>query len=596
MATYQAPLRDVRFCVEELLDYPGHYARLGGAAAELSAMEVAAICEEVARFAQHALAPLNVSADTEGASCEAGRVTSPRGFAAAYRQYVEGGWPRLGNAAEHGGHEAPYSLKLAVSEFMQAANQAWCMYALLNDGAIKTLSRFAAPEQIAAFVPKLVSGEWLSTMCLTEPQCGSDLSLVRCRAEATAHGTYRITGTKIFISSGEQDFTDNIVHLVLARLPDAPAGTRGISLFVVPKRRIERQGEAGALNAIRCLSIEHKMGLRASATCVMAFDGAEGWLVGEPNRGLSAMFVFINKSRLGTAQQAHAQAEASFQVAHAYAQERLAGRAPGGPLQPDTPADPLLAQPDIRRMLYTQQSIAAGGRALVLYCAQWADLADGGDEATRMRAERRLALLTPIAKGVVSEWGTEAADLGIQVLGGHGYMKEWAQEQRLRDVRITRIYEGTTAIQAMDLLDRKILGPYRADLQQLTQEILDSIDTGAASSMGDALRSAVALWRAVTERLEQSRHDPGLIPAIAVDYLMLAGYVLVGWMWLRSARVAQEKLAGSALDADFYRGKLRTARFYFEKLLPRISLHAALIDAGGDCLREAPSNPAAGGS
>jgi alkylation response protein AidB-like acyl-CoA dehydrogenase len=589
MTAYHPPLRDLRFWFDELLDYPAHYATLP-LAADLGRDDVAFIIEQVAKFAQDVLAPLYVEGDSEGAHYENGRVRSPAGFAEAYRRYVDGGWPRLGNPPEYGGQAAPYSLKLAVSEFMQSANHAWCMYALLNDGAIKTLTSYATPALIDAFVPKLVSGEWMSTMCLTEPQCGSDLNLVRCKAEPVAGGGYRLTGTKIFISSGEQDFSENIVHLVLARLPDAPPGTRGISLFAVPKRLLRDDGSAGEANAVRCLSIEQKMGLKASATCVLSFDGATGWLVGEPNRGLNAMFVYINKSRLGTAQQGQAHAEGAYQTCLAYARERRAGRAPAGASGGD--ADPLLAHPDIRRMLLTQKAIAEGGRALVLYCAQWVDRADSDDAPLRSRAERYLALLTPIAKGAVSEWGSEAADLGIQILGGHGYMKEWGIEQRVRDVRITRIYEGTTGIQALDLLGRKILGPQRETLQEFTQTMLDFCDRAPSSGplrpMLAQLREAVRRWRAVTDRIEQRMSDVNLVPAVAFDYLMFAGYVSVAWLWASAAEVAQRRLADATQERAFFEAKIQTAQFWFDRMLPRIAVHEAAIEAGSASLVSMP--------
>jgi alkylation response protein AidB-like acyl-CoA dehydrogenase len=568
MHSYKAPLRDLRFLMDEVLDFPAHYAALPSGP-QFGSEEVDAVLQAVAKFAEDVLAPLNVPGDGEGAHFEAGNVRAPRGFADAYRQYVDAGWPRLGNPAEHGGETAPYSLKLVVSEFMQAANQSWCMYALLNDGAIKTLMSFADRALIERFVPKLVSGEWLATMCLTEPQCGSDLNLVRCRAEPRGDGSYAITGTKIFISSGEQDFSENIVHLVLARLPAAAAGTRGISLFVVPKRLHDSQ-----LNSVRCLSIEHKMGLKASATCVMAFEGAQGWLVGEPGRGLNAMFVFINKSRLGTAQQAHAQAEAVFQSALAYAHERRAGRSPDGrgPVA-------LVAHPDIRRMLLTQKAIAEGGRALVLYCAKWADRGD----------EPRLAFLTPIAKGVLSEWASEAADLGIQILGGHGYMKEWGIEQRVRDVRITRIYEGTTGIQAMDLLGRKLPGPGRAELIEFTNEIVECCKRAATvpvlQAMSTSLMSGVRLWLDVSSFAEErSQSDPDFVGAVAVDYLLLSGYVSVGYMLVMSADAAHSRLERTTGDQSFYRAKLHTVQFYFDKLLPRIYAHAQGVHSGSASL------------
>ncbi len=583
MHSYKAPIRDVRFCMQEVLGFSSHYASLP-AGAGVSTDDVDSILQAVAQFSEEVLAPLNRSGDQEGAHFENGNVRSPRGFADAYKQYVDGGWPRLANPKEQGGEAAPYSLKLAMSEFMQAANHAWCMYALLNDGAIKTLMSFADAALIERFVPKLVSGEWMGTMCLTEPHCGSDLSLVRTRAEPRGDGSYSITGTKIFISSGEQDFSDNIVHLVLAKLPDAAPGTRGISLFVVPK--IDERA-----NAVRCLSIEHKMGLKASATCVMAFEGARGWLVGEAGRGLNAMFVFINKSRLGTAQQAQAHAEGAFQSSLAYARERLAGRSADAPSSAGPSA--LIVHPDIRRMLLTQKAIAEGGRALVLYCAKWVDLADAGSAAQRALAEQRLAVLTPIAKGALSEWATEATDLGIQILGGHGYMQEWGIEQRVRDVRITRIYEGTTGIQGMDLLGRKLLGPLRQGLTDFTDEILafcrQPDSAPELSAITATLAEAVKLWLEMTDfAAEASQSDAAFVGATAVDYLHLAGYVSVGYMFAMSARAARSRLDAGTSEEAFYRAKIQTARFYFDKLLPRIHAHALSMRSGSQSLTGMP--------
>jgi alkylation response protein AidB-like acyl-CoA dehydrogenase len=586
MHGYKAPVRDVRFCVHEVFDFASHYRPLPSGA-EFGREEIDAVVQAIATFAEDVLAPLNQSGDEEGAHFASGQVRSPRGFADAYRQYVEAGWPRLGNSTEYGGEAAPYSLKLCVSEFMQAANQSWCMYALLNDGAIKTLLGFADAQLLQRFVPKLVSGEWLGTMCLTEPHCGSDLSQVRCRAEARADGSYAVTGTKIFISSGEQDFSENIVHLVLARLPDAAPGTRGISLFAVPKRVPNAEGALETANSVRCLSIENKMGLKGSATCVMAFEAAQGWLVGEPGRGLNAMFVFINKSRLGTAQQAQAQAEASFQTSLAYAQQRFAGRSLTATNADASPAA-LIVHPDIRRMLLVQKTIAEGGRALVLYCAKWADLADGSDRETCARAEQRLALLTPIAKGVLSEWASEATDLGIQILGGHGYMKEWGLEQRVRDVRITRIYEGTTGIQGMDLLGRKLSGPLRGELATFTAEILELAERlrsePSLRGCGEGLGGSVQLWREITEFIDKSPGDAAMVGSSAVDYLMLAGHVCVAYVLAMSATVAVERLNANAAQPAFYRAKIQTAQFYFDKVLPRIHAHALSIRNGSASL------------
>ncbi|WP_210399130.1 acyl-CoA dehydrogenase C-terminal domain-containing protein [Steroidobacter denitrificans] len=573
--------------MQEVLGFASHYASLP-AGADVSPTDVDVILKAAGKFAEEVLAPLNHSGDEEGAHFEYGKVRSPQGFVDAYKQYVDGGWPRLANPEEQGGETAPYSLKLAMSEFMQAANHSWCMYALLNDGAIKTLMSFADAKLIEHFVPKLVSGEWLGTMCLTEPHCGSDLSQIRTRAEPRDDGSYAVIGTKIFISSGEQDFSDNIVHLVLARLPDAVPGTRGISLFVVPK--MDDRSASGNANSLRCLSIERKMGLRASATCVMTFEGARGWLVGEPGRGLNAMFAFINNSRLGTAQQAQAHAEGAFQSALAYARERLAGRSPlasasGGP-------SALITHPDIRRMLLTQKAIAEGGRALVLYCAKWVDLADSGGAEQRASAAERLAVLTPIAKGALSEWAGEATDLGIQILGGHGYMKEWGLEQRVRDVRITRIYEGTTGVQGMDLLGRKLLGPLRHGLTDLSDEILTfcrQVTAAELKVMIARLTEAVKTWLALTDlAAERSAADPAFAGSVAVDYLLLAGYVSVGYMFILSAQVASSKLADGATEEAFYRAKIQTAQFYFDKLLPRIHAHASSIANGSESLTGMP--------
>jgi alkylation response protein AidB-like acyl-CoA dehydrogenase len=586
--TYRAPLRDVLFSLMELHDYPAHYRSLGQGD-NVTARDIESIVTEVGKFAERVLAPMCVSADSEGAHWDAGMVTAPAGFKEAYRQYVDAGWPRLGHAEVYGGTALPYSLKLVVTEFLQTANQAWCNYAALNDGAIKTLLSFAKQELIDAFVPKLVSGEWTGTMCLTEPQCGSDLNLVRTRAESSPDGNYRICGTKIFISSGEQDLADNIVHLVLARLPNAPAGTRGISLFVVPKFRLNADGSPGTPNRVWCDSIEDKMGLKGSATCSMVFDRAEGALVGEPNRGLNCMFVYINRSRLGVSQQAQGHVEGAYQASLAYARERLQGRAPGTATAPDQPAHPLISHPDIRRMLLVQKAIAEGGRALVHLCGKWLDLCDCADLPRRMQAESMLALLTPIAKGFLSELASEATDLGIQILGGHGYTKGWGIEQRVRDVRVTRIYEGTTGIQGMDLLSRKMLGGQRASLQTFSQEILDFCDRNATepcvANLLPRLRAATHNWREITDEIAQRSHgDAQLVGAVAVDYLMLAGYVTLGYVWATTASTAGAKLATGAADPIFYSAKLQTSRFYFDKLLPRALAHAESIRTGSASL------------
>jgi alkylation response protein AidB-like acyl-CoA dehydrogenase len=587
VSNYKAPLRDTLFSLEDVNEFAAHYASLSEGE-RFDFADLRLLLPELGRFASEILAPLNSQGDTEGARCVNGQVTSPKGFVGAYQQYVDGGWPTLAQAEEYGGMPLPYSAKIAASEFLQTANQSWCMYTALNDGAIKCLSLFGSPELVTRFVPKLVSGEYLGTMCLTEPQCGSDLNLLKSKAEPTDSGSYRISGTKIFISSGDHDFTDNIVHLVLARLPDAPEGTRGISLFAVPKRLLREDGSLGDSNNVSCVSVEHKMGLKGSATCVMAFDGAEGWLIGEPNRGLQNMFVFINKSRLSVGQQAQGQIEASYQTALEYAHERIAGRAPKGVFNPDMPADALIHQPDIRRMLMSQKAVSEGGRALIHWCAKCVDLVDFGSAEQAAQAERLLGLLIPITKGCLSELATEMTDYGVQVLGGHGYVSEWGLEQRVRDVRVTRIYEGTTGIQGMDLLARKILGRDRSVFEQLTQEMVDACQLPGGDqtkALATKLEVAVLEWRAIVEWLAgEAGKNPELLPAVAVDFLMLSGYVTLGYMWLKSARAAEARLTEGVSEDDFYLAKLETAKFYFAKLLPRTAAHCALIEEGAESL------------
>ncbi|WP_269620433.1 acyl-CoA dehydrogenase C-terminal domain-containing protein [Zhongshania sp. BJYM1] len=584
MSNYTAPIRDVFFSMEEVNDFVAHYQYLLSDT-DYDFDDVKAALPEIGRFASDILAPLNSIGDAEGVRCERGEVRSPSGFSEAYRQYVEGGWPTLAQSEEFGGMPLPFSAKIAAGEFLQSANQSWCMYTALNDGAIKCLVNFATPNLITRYVPKLVSGEWLATMCLTEAQCGSDLNLLTSKAEPTASGSYRISGTKIFISSGEHDFTDNIVHLVLARLPDAPAGTRGISLFLVPKRLVNEDSSLGELNNVSCLSTEHKMGLKGSATCVMAFDGAEGWLVGAPNRGLQNMFVFINKSRLGVGQQAQGQIEAAFQTSLIYSHERRAGRAPGGAVSPESGADALIHQPDICRMLMSQKAIAEGGRALIHWCAKYVDISDLGNAAEQGEAEQLLGLLIPITKGCLSELASEMTDYGVQILGGHGYVTEWGLEQRVRDVRVTRIYEGTTGIQGIDLLARKITGRGRPAFQKLIDIMLSVCSDDASEKVKPLQRQltqAIAQWRELTDDLEiKAEHDSTLLSAIAVDYLMIAGYISLGYMWLKAAVVADNTLVkAQTTEPDFYRAKLQTAQFYFDKILPRIELHTAVIGNG----------------
>lgn len=453
MAEYRAPVRDIQFALYDVLDAEQHYARID--AGEASRDLVDAIISEGGKFAQEVLSPLNQSGDQVGCQFDKGVVTTPPGFKEAYQQYVEGGWPSLAGNPAYGGQGLPESLSVALNEMVSTANWAWGMYPGLSHGAKLTLEAYGTEEQKQTYLSKLISGEWTGTMCLTEPHCGTDLGLLKTRAEPQADGSYRISGTKIFISAGEHDMAPNIVHIVLARLPDAPAGTKGISLFIVPKL----DAESMAPNNVNCGSIEHKMGIHGNATAVLNFDEATGYLIGPENEGLRCMFTFMNFARLGTALQGQAAAELSYQGSLAYARDRLAMRALSGPVAPEKPADPIIVHPDVRRMLLTQRVVAEGGRAMIYYCAQLGDVlhAANSSEEDREEAEAIMNVLTPIAKAFLTETGLEAANNGLQVFGGHGYIQEWGMEQIVRDTRIATLYEGTTGIQALDLIGRKVL-------------------------------------------------------------------------------------------------------------------------------------------
>lgn len=587
MAGYKAPLRDMRFTMNEVLGFVERYRDLPGAD-EATPDMVDAILEEAAKFAEHVLGPLNAEGDRIGCAWKDGRVTMPPGFRKAWNQYVEAGWPGLSQPPRFGGQGLPHSLNAVVHEMLASSNHAWAMTALLNWGAINTINAHAPAELQGLFLARLVGGSWTGTMCLTEAHAGSDLGLLRTRARPRDDGSYAISGNKMFISSGEHDLTENIVHIVLARLPDAPQGVKGISLFIVPKYWIDEDGSVGAANGVSCGSIEHKMGLNGSATCEINFDDARGFLIGAPNKGMSAMFTFINESRLGVAQQALAHIEASFQGAAAYASERLQMRAPVR-TRADKPADPIIAHPDVRRMLLTQKALAEGGRLLTYYCAGLVDLVHASnDPDTRKHAETELALLTPIAKGFLSEVSLEATSHGIQVLGGHGFISESGIEQELRDTRITTIYEGTTSIQGLDLLGRKIIGTGSRIMSPFAEKIkafCDGQQPDQVKPWGDQLLQNLDLWQNLTEEIGKlAPHDPNAVGAAAVDYLMIAGYTTVAYFLARSAAVAARKLETESSDADFYNAKLATARFYFDRLLPRNLSLAASIRSGSDNL------------
>ena len=467
MPHYKAPLRDLRFVRNELLGYEAHYASLPGAEDATPDM-VDAILEEGAKFCEQVLSPLNRSGDEQGCTLTEQGVTTPAGFKEAYQQFVDGGWPSLASDTEFGGQGLPASLGFVLSEMMGTANWSWNMYPGLSHGAMNTLEAHGTQEQKETYLTRLISGEWTGTMCLTEPHCGTDLGLLKTRAQPQKDGSYRISGTKIFISAGEHDLAENIVHIVLARLPDAPEGTKGISLFIVPRYRADALNES---NGVSCGSLEHKMGIHGNATCVMNFDEATGYLLGEPNKGLNGMFTFMNAARIGTGIQGLAHTEIAYQGAVRYARERLQMRSLSGVKNPDGPADPIIVHPDVRRMLLTIKAFSEGNRALVYYTAQIADLLNSPEAKIREQADLELSFLTPIVKAFLTETGFEAANLGLQCYGGHGYISEWGMEQNVRDSRIATLYEGTTGIQALDLLGRKVLLTQGATMRPFTKVI-----------------------------------------------------------------------------------------------------------------------------
>ena len=591
MPTYNPPLQDMRFALREVLDFNTHYAQLESAE-DADPETVDAILEEGAKFARDVLSPLNKVGDEQGCLWVNGEVKTPEGFRDAYQQYVDGGWPSMTQPPELGGQGLPESLGTVLSEMNGTANWSWAMYPGLSHGAMTTLAAHGTEQQQQAYLTRLASGEWTGTMCLTESHCGTDLGLLKTRAEPDDDGSYRITGQKIFISAGEHDMAENIVHIVLARLPDAPAGTRGISLFIVPKFTLDSDGAIDTRNAMSCGSIEHKMGIHGNATCVLNFDGATGFLIGPPNRGLNCMFTFMNTARIGTAIQGLAHAELAFQGSLAYARDRLQMRSLSGTVSPDKPADAIIVHPDVRRMLLTQKALAEGGRMFIYRCAQLVDIAHkGASDEERAGAEQELALLTPIAKAFLTETGFEAANLGLQVFGGHGYIKEWGMEQNVRDARIAMIYEGTTGVQAIDLLGRKVLGSQGALLKTYTREIQkfcsEHDDESRLSRYIRPLARVNSEWDDLTRRIGmaalQDKEEAG---AASVDYLMYSGYVVLAYFWARAAVAAQHQLEEGRGDVNFLQAKLFTARFYMERLLPRTQSLAVTMLSGADNLMD----------
>lgn len=589
MPEYKVPLRDVKFVMDELHNAGDHYAALEGHA-EAGQDLRDAIITEAAKFSEEVLAPIYQSGDQEGCSWNNGDVTTPKGFKEAYQQYVESGWTSLAGPEEHGGQNLPGSIGVMINEMIGTANWAWSMYPGLSMGALRCIDTHGTQEQKDTYLGKLVSGEWTGTMCLTESHCGSDLGLLRTKAVPNGDGTYSLTGNKIFISSGDHDMADNIVHMVIARVEGAPAGTKGISLFIVPKFLPNADGTPGERNPVSCGSIEHKMGIHGSATCVMNFDGAKGFIVGEENTGLAKMFTFMNAARLGTAVQGLCHMELAFQGSYSYATERLQMRSLSGPKNPDGEADPIVVHPDVRRMLLTQKALAEGSRAFVYWVALLVDTVDSHpDETVRKESEDLLEFLTPIAKAFITETGYESANHGLQIFGGHGYVREWGMEQIVRDARIAMVYEGTTGIQALDLIGRKVLGSGGEILKVFTKLVHVFCKENADNP---ELASMVAALQEKNQELGQLTMDIGAkamenadeVGAASVDYLMYCGYVILGYMWARMAKLSQEKLAAGTEEADFYKAKIQTAQFYFDKLLPRTLSLAATARTGSSNL------------
>ncbi len=576
MGQYIAPLRDMQFVLHELLHVEEELKQLP-AHADLDADTINQVLEEGGKFTSEVLYPLNHSGDREGCRLdkETHVVHTPKGFKEAYKQYVEAGWPALSCDPEYGGQGLPIVVNNSFYEMLNSSNQAWTMYPGLSHGAYECLHEHGSPEQKKLYLPKLASGEWTGTMCLTEAHCGTDLGMLRTKAEPQVDGSYKITGGKIFISAGEQDMSDNIIHLVLARLPGAPEGSKGISLFLVPKYLPNADGTLGARNPITCGAIEEKMGIHGNATCQMNLDGATGWLIGEPNKGLNAMFVFMNAARLGVGMQSLGLTEVAYQNALVYAKDRIQMRSLSGPKAPDKPADPIIVHPDVRRMLFTAKAYAEGGRAFTSYVALQIDRElNHPDEEVRKDAADQVALLTPIVKAFITDNGWIATSEAMQVFGGHGYIAEHGMEQHVRDARINLIYEGTNTVQSLDLLGRKVLMDNGAKLRKFGAQIQAFVEeNGTDEAMSEFITPLADLGDKVTKltmeigmKAFQNQEEVG---AAAVPYLRVVGHLVYAYFFAQMAKIA---LAKQDSGDNFYKAKLATARFYFARLLPETAM------------------------
>ena len=592
MPSYTPPLRDMQFVLHEVLHVTDDLKQMPQHA-DMDADTIAAVLEEGGKFASEVIFPLNQIGDEQGCTLDRDthEVKTPDGYKAAYDQYVQGGWPALSADPAYGGQGLPIVVNQCFYEMLNSANQAWTMYPGLTHGAYEALHAHGTDAQKALYLPKLTSGEWTGTMCLTEPHCGTDLGLLRTKAELQADGTYRITGNKIFISAGEHDMVSNIVHLVLARLPDAPAGSKGISLFVVPKFHVNADGSLGERNGIYCGGLEHKMGIHGNATAQMVLDGAVGTMVGQPNKGLAAMFVMMNAARIGVGMQSLGLTEVAYQNAVAYAKDRIQSRSLTGPKDPSKPADSILVHPDVRKMLLTARAYAEGGRALALHCALLIDRElNHPDEAVRADSAEQVALLTPIVKAFITDNAWTATSSCMQVFGGHGFIREWGMEQYVRDARINMIYEGTNTIQSLDLLGRKVLGNQGASLKKFGKHIAELVaQTQGDEDMAEFINPLAKLGQQMTQFTGEigykAMENADEVGAAAVDYLRVAGHLVFGYFWARMAQVALQKIAEGNRD-PFYQAKLQTARFYFAKLFPETASLMITARAGSAVLME----------
>ncbi|HEV7874163.1 MAG TPA: acyl-CoA dehydrogenase C-terminal domain-containing protein [Enterovirga sp.] len=593
MPIYRAPVEDVTFLLNDVLRFDRHNNLAGFADATPDVIE--AILGEAAKLCEDVLAPLNRVGDVQGCvRAEDGSVTAPDGFKAAHDAYAQGGWLGLAVPEEYGGQGLPYTLNVVVSEFASSANMAFSMYPGLTMGAVAALLVHGSEEQKRTYLPKMVEGRWSGTMNLTEPQCGTDLGLIRTKAVPNGDGSYAISGTKIFISAGEHDLTENIIHLVLARIEGAPAGTKGISLFVVPKFVVGEDGSLGERNPVSCGALEHKMGIHGNATCVMNYDGARGWLVGEENRGLNAMFVMMNEARLGVGIQGLSQSEVAYQNAAAYAKDRLQGRALTGPKSPDKPADPIIVHADVRRNLLTIRAVNEAGRALVLWTALTSDIAHRSEDAAeRQAADDRLGLLTPVVKGVLTDLGFDNTVRAQQVLGGHGYIAEWGMEQFVRDARIAMLYEGANGIQAMDLVGRKLPRDGGRAIMAFFNEVGAFCQENGSDEMKpftEPLGKGLGhLQQSTMWFMQNAMAKPDNAGAGATEYMHLLGLVALGYMWARIAKAALDRKGQGDGVADRMDAKLTTGRFFMERLMPETGALSRRIQAGSDAIMAMPA-------